>query len=40
MNFELIDTVSFLLFTCILYFLSVFSKRFRDVMGMKIFLNL
>jgi hypothetical protein len=35
MNFEVIDTVSFLLFTCILYFLSVFSKRFGDVMGMK-----
>ena len=35
MNFEIIDTVSFLLFTCILYFLSVFSKRFGDVMGMK-----
>jgi len=35
MNFELIDSVSFLLFTCILYFLSVFSKRFGDVMGMK-----
>jgi hypothetical protein len=32
---ELIDSVSFLLFTCILYFLSVFSKRFGDVMGMK-----
>jgi hypothetical protein len=35
MSFEVIDTVSFLLFTCILYFLSVFSKRFGDVMGMK-----
>lgn len=35
MNIEVIDTVSFLLFTCILYFLSVFSKRFGDVMGMK-----
>ncbi len=35
MNIELIDSVSFLFFTCILYFLSVFSKRFGDVMGMK-----
>ena len=35
MNFEVIDTVSFLLFTCILYFLSVLSKRFGEVMGMK-----
>lgn len=35
MNFEVIDSVSFLLFTCILYFLSVFSKRFGNVMGMK-----
>jgi len=35
MNLELMDSVSFLLFTCILYFLSVFSKRFGDVMGMK-----
>jgi archaellum biogenesis protein FlaJ (TadC family) len=32
---ELIDSVSFLLFTCILYFLSVLSKRFGNVMGMK-----
>ena len=35
MNFELIDSFSFLFFTFILYFLSVFSKRFGDVMGMK-----
>jgi len=32
---ELIDSVSFLLFTCILYFLSVLSKRFGNAMGMK-----
>ncbi|MDO8727726.1 MAG: hypothetical protein Q7J35_16805 [Candidatus Methanoperedens sp.] len=32
---ELIDSVSFLLFTFILYFLSVLSKRFGNVMGMK-----
>lgn len=35
MNFELIDSVSFLLFTAILYFLSVLSKRFGEVMGIK-----
>lgn len=33
MNFELMDSVSFLLFTFILYFLSVLSKRFGEVMG-------
>ncbi len=33
MNFELIDSVSFFLFTVILYFLSVLSKRFGEVMG-------
>ncbi len=35
MNFELIDSVSFLLFTAILYFLSVLSKRFGEVMGIR-----
>ena len=35
MNFELLDSVSFLFFTCILYFLGELSKRFGDVMGMK-----
>ncbi len=35
MNFELLDSVSFLLFTIILYFLSVLSKRFGEVMGFK-----
>ncbi len=35
MNFELMDTVSFLLFTIILYFLSVLSKRFGEVMGIR-----
>lgn len=35
MNFELIDSVSFLLFTIILYFLSVLSKRFGEVMGIR-----
>lgn len=35
MNFELIDSVSFLLFTIILYFLSVLSRRFGEVMGIK-----
>lgn len=35
MNFyiESIDSISFLLFTLILYFLSVLSKRLGDVMG-------
>ena len=32
---ELIDSVSFLLFTCILYYLSVLSKRFGNAMGLK-----
>lgn len=35
MNFELLDSVSFLLFTIILYFLSVLSKRFGEVMGIR-----
>jgi len=35
MNFELIDSVSFLLFTIVLYFLSVLSKRFGEVMGIR-----
>ncbi|MDP3105564.1 MAG: hypothetical protein Q8M95_13270 [Candidatus Methanoperedens sp.] len=35
MSFELIDSVSFLLFTIILYFLSVLSKRFGEVMGIR-----
>lgn len=35
MNFELMDSVSFLLFTFILYFLSVLSKRFGEVMGIR-----
>lgn len=34
-GFELLDSVSFLLFTLILYFLSVLSKRLGEVMGMK-----
>ena len=35
MNFELMDSVSFLLFTFILYFLSVLSKRFGEVMKLR-----
>lgn len=35
MSFELIDSVSFLLFTIILYFLSVLSRRFGEVMGIR-----
>ncbi len=35
MNFELIDSISFLLFTIILYFLSVLSRRFGEVMGIR-----
>ncbi len=35
MSFEWIDTVSFFLFTLILYFLSMLSRRFGEVMGMK-----
>ncbi len=37
MSFELMDTVSFLFFTIILYFLSVLSKRFGEVMGIRKF---
>ena len=37
MNFELMDTVSFLFFTMILYFLSVLSKRFGEAMGIRKF---
>ena len=33
MNYELMDSVSFLLFTIVLYFLSILSKRFGEVMG-------
>ncbi len=32
---EIIDSLSIFLFTLILYFLSVFSKRLGEVMGMK-----
>lgn len=35
MNLELLDSVSFLLFTMVLYFLSVLSKRFGEVMGIR-----
>lgn len=35
MSLELIDSVSFFLYTFILYFLSVLSKRLGEVMGMK-----
>jgi hypothetical protein len=35
MNYELIDSVSFFLFTITLYFLSVLSKRFGEVMGIR-----
>lgn len=35
MNFDFLDSVSFLLFTVILYFLSVLSKQFGEVMGIK-----
>jgi hypothetical protein len=35
MNLEFVDSISFLLFTCILYFLSVLSKKFGEVLGMK-----
>lgn len=35
MNWELLDTISFLSFTFILYFLSVLSKRLGEVMGLK-----
>ncbi|VVB91381.1 Uncharacterised protein [uncultured archaeon] len=34
MSFELLDSGSFFLFTCILYFLSDLSKKFGEVMGM------
>lgn len=34
-DFEVIDSVSFLLFTCVLYFLSVLSKRLGEVLGMR-----
>ncbi len=34
-DFELLDATSFFLFTFILYFLSVLSKRLGEVMGMK-----
>jgi hypothetical protein len=40
MNLEFLDSVSFLLFTCILYFLSVLSKRFGEVMGMRKYYNI
>ena len=32
--FDLLDIASFLLFACILYFLSVLSKRLGEVMGL------
>ncbi|MBU4454008.1 MAG: hypothetical protein KJ929_02835, partial [Euryarchaeota archaeon] len=35
MNIELLDSVSFLLFTMVLYFLSILSKRFGEVMGIR-----
>ncbi len=35
MNFDLMDSVSFILFTFILHFLSVLSKRFGEVMGIR-----
>lgn len=35
MSFEWMDSVSFFLFTLILYFLSVLSRKFGEVMGMK-----
>lgn len=35
LDFELLDATSFFLFTLILYFLSVLSKRLGEVMGMK-----
>jgi len=35
MSFELIDSLSFFLFTCVLYFLSILSKRLGEVLGMK-----
>ncbi len=35
MNFELMDSASFLLFTFILYLLSILSRKFGEVMGMK-----
>lgn len=35
MIIELLDSVSFLFFTLILYFLSVLSKRFGEVIGIR-----
>jgi len=35
MSFELLDVISFLSFTFILYFLSVLSKRLGEVLGLK-----
>lgn len=34
MSFELIDSISFFLFTWVLYFLSILSKRLGEVLGM------
>lgn len=34
-HLELIDSVSFFLFTCILYFLSILSKRLGEVLGLE-----
>jgi hypothetical protein len=34
-NFNILDSVSFLVFTFILYYLSALSKRLGDAMGMK-----
>ncbi len=35
MTVELFDAVSFFLYSCILYFLSVISKKLGEAMGMK-----
>lgn len=35
MSFELIDAISFFLFTWVLYFLSILSKRLGEVLGME-----
>jgi cytochrome c biogenesis protein CcdA len=35
MSWELLDTISFFLFTLIFYFLGMLSKRLGEVMGMK-----
>lgn len=35
MNWNLLDPISYFLFTCVLYFLSILSKRLGKVLGLK-----